>query len=100
MSKMNTITEKVESEIRLAKVFDEDEYSFICRTDSNADCNEHECPFCKLTRCTDVNYWYARCGLYNQRLKQYKNLDIAICCDECIHKFPKLIQSQWSGEVK
>lgn len=52
----------------------------ICR--SNFDCNddENECVFCAIDRSGE---WYAKCKLYNERLKQYGKYHIAICCDKC-----------------
>lgn len=55
----------------------------ICRL--NFDCvdDKNECPFCSINR-TESGNWYAKCKLYNKRLKQCGKYHIAVCCSDCI----------------
>ena len=67
----------------------EDHVFYICR--SNLDITESdECIFCSINR-TSIDSWYAKCKLYDERLKRYQDYDIAQCCESCYKDLDKKI---------
>ena len=67
-----------------------DEYpSYICRSDLDTT-DSNECIFCSINR-TPIGSWYAKCKLYDERLKRYHDYDIAQCCESCYKDLDKKI---------